>query len=53
MNLEDEKICTDSMAKIVSALSKSNDKVKEFDFITVSIVKTINVGIFKFSRNHS
>ena len=53
VNIKDEKLCTDSMARVVSALSKSNDKVKEFNVIGVSVVQTINTGLFRFSRNYS
>lgn len=53
INIQDQKLCTDSMAKFISVLSKSNDKIKEFNIIGVTIVQTINTGLFRYSRDFS
>jgi hypothetical protein len=53
INIQDKKLCTDSMAKVVSAISTSNSKVKDYNIIGVSIIQTVNIGLFKFNRNYS
>ena len=53
IDIKDRKLCLDIMAKVVSALFKHNEKIKEFNIIGVSTVQCVNIGLFKFSLNNS
>ena len=48
LDVKDTETSHNSMTKIVSVLLKNNEKIKEADFIGVSILKNINLGFYKY-----